>query len=94
MQLHVYSAPIATVNVPSIVITKGRTTYDWLGLEWAGQYTAMLITLIVSIYTAKTEVYISYQKYAPGDISGCRHVTGSILLVWNTHYVFRFCCDS
>ena len=30
-------------------------------------------------YHSKTEVCISYQKYAPSDISGCDHVTGSIM---------------
>ena len=35
----------------------------------------------LNITSKPTEVYISYRKYAPSDISGCNYVTGSILLV-------------
>ena len=30
-------------------------------------------------YHSKTEVCISYQKYAPSDISRCNHATGNIM---------------
>ena len=31
------------------------------------------------LVNSKVEVCISYQKYAPSDISGCNHATGSIM---------------
>ena len=62
------------------LINSGYRIRDLLRLNASIMNSECAIVHIMYI-TAKMEVYISYRKYAPSDISGCKHVTGSILLV-------------